>query len=576
MSDRQIEIEINSKQTGSGFKGAEADMAKLKAQIADLQKQTAALDAENKKLNNSLAEVGKKHEDLDEPIKKHAANNTRLALGSVFLDRVTHQLGQRFPWLGSMIGAVFIPVSVAVIAFEKCKKAISEWNKELDESAKRLAEPLWRDEIDKRREALTKFQADMAKTMFEYQHLITKENELKIAYDLGTDAINDRAAALARLANADKSGKEISIAERQARGKITPEQATIERVNLEREEKEKAERAEKLKLENDIDRVRGEFVSVTDRTGDLTGKYQTAAKKAADDKKHADDLNANYSKAKEREKDLAPEGAAAIEGLENMRKYEDITSRGLRGKASMSENWWAEKFIGSNPFMLNTDYRDKKRSEWESAKSAWDQNRALMGPGKTAEIGMAVRVAGQSETVAGQAKKELDDNAKRAEELKNSVNKLTEKLDALLSTPNKNASAQEGKNIAAKGIETLESGGGIGAEVAKQVMSASDLAKKEFGSKEMGRGGENLTPEQKEYLRGVGSMIAGREVALPQATNLMNMQHGDVERLFAIIRRIVTVMETRQKPGTDDKMVQEFMVNVEMRMQNIENKIPSN
>lgn len=511
MADETVEILIKTKADVAGAKAAEASLKGVN--------QAAGAGVA------PLKELAKGHEKAEEAAKGHTATNERMALGSVFLDKAVHKLGAAFPTLGSLIGKIFIPLTVAIKLFEVAKEKLAEWNKELDEAGEKAAEPMFRDGIMARKKALEDGIVASVKYRHELATLISDEDVYVRKMQDKLEVLKSIHAAEIQVAEAVKSNKEEAINRAEREGKITPAQAAAQRGALAIATSSTAAHDAKARAE-EIANAEEKLAHNKGLSGPLrsavdAAQKNDAAKQGAVNKNGADLLKLASDKA-----ELDKKAAEAIMAYEKR-----LAGLHLLDPALSRNEVFAASFMRGA-----TGRRD-------SAVSARDSNNTAIAK---LEADQKAAAADAAITASQRAAAEGDEkaNLKKISDLEAEISLLKEK-DRIATGAANSAGAQDRERLASKGIGDIAGSGPLGSDVVHQVGTGADLARKELLGPDNGRRGPALSDVEKQILTATGSLEAGHNVGLMEAAKRLTALKDSPDKMFKVVSDILTHLETK-------------------------------
>jgi len=159
---------------------------------------------------------------------QEASGSTKLFAGEAReLHKTIHELSAQFPEAGFALRLLTNPVggvlALGILTFIKAKEAIDEWNKSLDETSEKLADPQFRAGVEARRKALEEHALALAKYADRLEHLKDPEAQYQEQLKAGISLVKDMAEAQKNIANAQFSLDSNSLEGQFKRGLLSAE-----------------------------------------------------------------------------------------------------------------------------------------------------------------------------------------------------------------------------------------------------------------------------------------------------------------------------------------------------------------
>lgn len=276
-SDHSLELLLKTKADLAGAKSVQAALELTIAKMKALGRETSAQEAQLTKVKSAIEAYNKAHGEGGEKMKLFGEETTEAK-------HAARELAEQFPLVSAALKILINPVggvlSLAIIAFSTVKEKLDEWNKSLDETAERLADPTFAEAIKARREALEAGEIAAASYVDKMAHLIDPEEAYAKALTSQIEIMNARNAAMGQVDDAThgfdqakaKHGQDLqeaALTDMLARGIITYQQYTQQKLQLDvdyiaklnqlevQHEKQKVERenADRWKVINEEDKL---------------------------------------------------------------------------------------------------------------------------------------------------------------------------------------------------------------------------------------------------------------------------------------------------------------------------------
>ena len=212
-----------------------------------------------------------------------------LSLKKGALKKLVRELGHEFPIAGMAAKAMMDPIGVAftgaIAIFGYAKRALDDWNSEMDKTAERNAEKDFLPGIEAKSKSLHEAAAASAEFHESLKNISAGEDEFSSKVKLAIDRLHEFVAAQAEVRNASEASEiaRINLAEKQ--GKMTGTQAIVARAGVKERYREMGERQQTAGENAELALKEKELAHAEGQAPSLEADYEV--KKAAADKLRA-------------------------------------------------------------------------------------------------------------------------------------------------------------------------------------------------------------------------------------------------------------------------------------------------
>lgn len=388
-----------------------------------------------KEATGALNEVEKAGQKVTAQDKEHARTKEFLGLKVGELKKLTRELSAEFPLAGMAARLMINPIAgaftAAIAIFGFAKKALDDWNKELDEAGERAKKADFAEGIQKMAEAV-QAQASAAREHADaLAHLKTEEQEFQDKLSASIALLEARYAAEQKVANAAKGLALESINADVSTGRMSPTEAIIARLGIENKFAAKSQAYEIASQREIIDTKTGQ----RNAQADLQSQFHENAEKARAAANEA-------QKQVERDEARAKEDAARKEELDKARD---------KAQAAL-DKFGPEPNVG-NMTPAQFEALQRARAGVEEASARFVQNEQDRTR-REARLPAERISADQAKKDAERAEKAEQENKTAVEALTVEIKSLTDKL-AILEARGGQAAGLEAQSRTAGAISAL-------------------------------------------------------------------------------------------------------------------------
>jgi hypothetical protein len=440
------------------------------------------------------------------------------------IEKTLKMLANRAGILGKVMSFVFsgpgILAAGAVAAFLSIKKALDDFNKDLDEQAARAAKGYGN--MGQAIKSSTSEGAKGARLLAEHiKELADVQETLKQKTDAAVKALHDQAAAELEVSNAKAAAKTAEVNAQEARGEISPEQAILKRANIKKQGEQEQAAIKKAAEEAELAKL-------------------TAAKDAAAKNKPL--LEQNAKKAQTALTGVDEKGNVVNpEAVRRNAKLKDIPKQNedLQKQADESKERAATYQKKIDDILNDKYYSPTNPAQQKALKEAQEKldqenelkNKSLLAIKANEKIQTQLTIEQENATEAfKKAEEKLNENSNSYNALNLQVNELTQKIANENATGAKTKPFKTAQQIADEASELA--GTTAGKEVKSLGQLASDIST-----------GKDTSKSDADRLIKAESQIAGHKVDLKTAIEMAKTAaHNDA----AFISHVGKLADTQQ------------------------------
>lgn len=439
------------------------------------------------------------------------------------LHRLFHSLNEVVPGLGVALQAAFSPIGAAISLAVMAVQLFREHTKKLNEEFKRMEEDAARPlthRLDAMRESVVANAAGMATLHDRLAEAARGEQSLAVETEHAATAMRQQIGEVEALGEAQKTGELAILENLHAAGLLSEEQYVEQKLAIEQAYLEKKRALEERQEMTEIlIRRRALERAQTEQPG-----LAAAAEAAERKKEKALEDQASLRPRSEIDEDKK-KTAAALKTLEEKRGRElvDEFEQIGPGKSKMEAERWmqANNARGGAYHTRGSDYYeewDRLKRDADMAEKAWKQAPGEEARKKVAadsagrEADKAARKAEENEKFAADEARDLEERQRRLKDRQQANQELsqTERTTNKLKTP-------------------------IGALATKDAAEAEATGLAIEQRKPVGR-------EAEEQIREVGTAIAGHQVNLQTAVQMMHWARQNNETVVTTATRLADAM----------------------------------